>query len=277
MDAPRNGHASGTASAAFRPVALASAPTSAARVGQDSANNPVAEETMPRFPRHPAARMRSAFTLMELMVVIGIMVLMLALAVPTFNVMTGSRSIENAQNAIAATLAQARLSAVRSQAPRGVCFYRDPATDRIAMALVSYDTGNTGIEVVPETDAQFLPKGVDVGFRHNIGPGASDYVYRIPSGQNPENLRGLILFDAKGHIAYRSYGIGDDTEIERRMGASGPVGSYPNATYPFYSQPAFLLADRSAVDDASDKEKYFNDYATVVLVNRYNGTLTRSE
>src|SRR5690606_32022427 len=190
---------------------------------------------------------------------------------------------ESAENIIAASLAQARLSAIRDQAPRGLVFYRDPATDRIAMAMVrvaspgewaSAPPSFNPIEVLAETDAQFLPSGVDIAFRHNTGTGADQYVYRFTTGPL-QGLRGVILFDSRGHIAYRHYGIGRDTELARRLGVSDHEDKYNSGL--LYSQPAFLLADRSAADNAADIKTYYNDNAIVILVNRYNGTLTRSE
>ncbi len=225
--------------------------------------------------RTPQLR-KTAFTLAELLIVIGIMVLMMAVAVPVFNLLTGARSVETAENAIAATLSQTRLSAIAAQAPRGLIFYRDAGTDRIAMARVTYDPATTATEVVAATDQAFLPSGVDIAFRHNTGTGVNDYLYRLPTGDG-QNLRGLILFDAKGQFTYRRWGVAVGSELARRATNDNGINTFPNPTDFFYSQPAFLLFDRSAADNASDLKAYINDNAAVLLVNRYNGTLTRSE
>ena len=80
------------------------------------------------------------FTLAELLVVIGIIVLALAMAMPAFNYITGSRSNEAAINVISATLNAARTQALNDTTTDavdyGVLFYRDPATERTMMALV---------------------------------------------------------------------------------------------------------------------------------------------
>src|SRR5256885_17014890 len=79
---------------------------------------------------------RTAFSLTEILIVIGLIVLMLALALPAFNFITGGKSIDGAMNQISAFLSRARTEAVGLQEVRGVMFYIDPATERQMMALV---------------------------------------------------------------------------------------------------------------------------------------------
>lgn len=218
------------------------------------------------------------FSLAELLVVIGIMVLVALIAVPAFSFITGSRSIENAHNIVAANVARARLDAIKHQEHRGVVFYRDANTDRVVMAMVrTVDRAGflpdgtplpDDIEIVPGTDVVPLPSGVEIAFRHTVGSG---YLYRV----EPEDLRGVILFDSKGHFASKPYGLGDGSEVARRLGITAYTWGFDGQL--FYSQPAFLLADRSATNDAANQVQYLDQNASVVLINRYNGALTRSE
>src|SRR4051794_38989018 len=71
---------------------------------------------------------RRGFTLTELLVVIGVIVLMLAMAVPLFNVFSGSRSVEGGQNMVSAMLQRARARALAMQERRGIFFFEDQAT-----------------------------------------------------------------------------------------------------------------------------------------------------
>src|SRR4051812_33729001 len=88
-------------------------------------------------PPMPACLHRPhAFTLTEILVVLGVIVLMLAMAIPAFNFIAGGRSVEGATNQISAFLARARADAVGLQEVRGVMFYLDPATDRPTLAQV---------------------------------------------------------------------------------------------------------------------------------------------
>lgn len=75
--------------------------------------------------------MRRAFTVVELLIVIGIIVLMLALAVPAFNLLMGSRGEQATANQIAALIARSRQNALRGVDDySGVLFYRTPADGR---------------------------------------------------------------------------------------------------------------------------------------------------
>jgi prepilin-type N-terminal cleavage/methylation domain-containing protein len=79
---------------------------------------------------------RTAFTLIELLVVIGIIVLIVTLAIPAFNIITGGRSIDSAQNQVSAILGRARADAVGLQEERGVFFYQETAGGRVTAAIV---------------------------------------------------------------------------------------------------------------------------------------------
>lgn len=80
---------------------------------------------------------RKAFTLIEILVVISIIVILAALTVPVFNVLTGSRSIDGATNTISSMLAQARAQALSRQQPIGLAIFTDVTRDRVALGLVS--------------------------------------------------------------------------------------------------------------------------------------------
>jgi type II secretory pathway pseudopilin PulG len=79
---------------------------------------------------------RRAFTLMEILIVIGLIVLIIALAVPAFSFITGSRSVDAGENLVSAMLSRARSEAMLSNRVAGVAFFRDTIKDRTAMAIV---------------------------------------------------------------------------------------------------------------------------------------------
>jgi type II secretory pathway pseudopilin PulG len=90
-----------------------------------------------RSIHNPQSAIRNAFTLTEILIVIGIIVLMHALAVPAFNFITGSRSHNGAENIISAMLGRARAYAIQNQVEAGVVFFVDPATARTTMAIIT--------------------------------------------------------------------------------------------------------------------------------------------
>ena len=90
----------------------------------------------PTVGRGPVARRRRAFTLIEILVVMGIIILLIALALPAFSFITGSRSAEAASNQIAAALSVARSQAIGLQKTRGIAVYRDVNNDRSVAAII---------------------------------------------------------------------------------------------------------------------------------------------
>ncbi len=91
----------------------------------------------PPQPAPAAGRQRTGFTITEVIVVIGIIVLLIGLAVPAFSIISGGQSREGAQNVVAAALGRARAEAINKGEYTGVYFFRDTSRDRYALMLVS--------------------------------------------------------------------------------------------------------------------------------------------
>ena len=100
-------------------------------------------ETQSKIPNRkskiPSSR---AFTLTELLVVMGLIVLLITISVPAFRFLTGNRSVEGATNVLSAMLGRARADTIGLQEVdgvrlyRGVALYRDAVTQRVAGAFV---------------------------------------------------------------------------------------------------------------------------------------------
>jgi Tfp pilus assembly protein FimT len=95
---------------------------------------PAAQHSAFSIHRSPLAL--RAFTLIEILIVIGLIVLIIALAVPAFSFITGSRSVDAGENLVSAMLGRARAEAIRNNRIAGVAFFRDAVSQRAAMALV---------------------------------------------------------------------------------------------------------------------------------------------
>lgn len=98
---------------------------------------------------------RRAFTLTEILIVVAVIVLLLALAMPAFNFITGGRSEDSAMNQISAMLARARTEAEGVQEPRGIMFYFDPVSQRDMMCIVK------ATDPIPTLDSQ--DRSLDLG------------------------------------------------------------------------------------------------------------------
>jgi type II secretory pathway pseudopilin PulG len=293
---------------------------------------------------------RAAFTLNELLIVIAIIVLMIAVALPAFNALSGSRSIASAQNQVSAYLGQARVEAIGVQETRGVMFFYDPATARVHMAMVrdsQYDNGDgvTYLDLVPDRDIVALPTGIllqtidsaavnagnarqDDGYiGYNIsaasggGPVTPDSTIITPYG-------GVILFDSYGKLLSVKYGFRCSQNSASQTGtytamasllAKGDVNSVglalssakdfipsavANPANPMFSQLGLVLFDAQGFTSQSftatdiqiaggtygtvstpyasppseaDEEDWIDKNGTLLLVNRYNGTLVKGE
>ncbi len=99
----------------------------------------------PTHPR-PAPSPRRGYTLVEMLIVIGIIVLMVGIALPAFRAITGGRSEEGATNQVTSMLARARADAIATQQPRGVAVFTD-ATGQCRVAEVGAVTFGMWVKV----------------------------------------------------------------------------------------------------------------------------------
>ncbi len=232
------------------------------------------------------------FTLAEVTVVIAIIVLLLAMAVPAFNYITSNRSAEAAQNQIAGMLARARAEAIYRNGQAlaggkfvtgvGVAFFVDTATARMTTAIISADDQTTAaVDVVmdntgatpptPLYESQTLPNGVGIQLVND----ATNLYSRV--GDTDTSIAGpraaVVLFDGQGRLVSKSYTIAANSYLAGRMNTGAPTGT-------LVSQFGGGIYDTKGYDNqttATDKDNWLKDNALPFLVNRYNGTLLKSE
>jgi prepilin-type N-terminal cleavage/methylation domain-containing protein len=193
------------------------------------------------------------FTLNELLVVTAIIVLLLGLAIPAFNAISGQRSLDVASNTISAYLGRARAEAIGLGRPTGVLFYRDARTGRVGMTIVQQadpkifattveqirEQYPIWLDALPERETVLLPVGVGVQTVNPGYPGAgasgevdrylgfnARNAYSAASFASPNmgteaspNVGGVILFGSNGQL------------LSSIVGLRGWLGTSANATY----------------------------------------------
>jgi prepilin-type N-terminal cleavage/methylation domain-containing protein len=187
----------------------------------------------------PAAR-RSAFTLPELLVVVGVMAILTLIAVGAFRSLTGSKSVESANNQLAGILGRARGEAIALQETRGIAFFLDSDTQRVQVIEVhqsqypSSPPANPAeiyLDAVADRDVLLLPDGVGIQMIDDsivVDPGTPpNYPYddvrqndayigfnKAPPGFNRASptadsftFGGAILFDSYGRVIQKRFGF----------------------------------------------------------------------
>ena len=177
--------------------------------------------TNTRTSRRPAA-----FTLVEMTVVLGLLALLLALAIPTLDVLKQNRSVGGASDRVDSLLGRARALAVEQQQAHGLALFFDPATERVLAAIVQSQPrppyAGTGVGyflgLVDDARIVELPPGVlfqeyvTVGFDRYFGFSRAAFQYNAAGSfaeinQEDDNspldlIPGpVVMFDARGQIA----------------------------------------------------------------------------
>lgn len=168
----------------------------------------------------PHSHCRPAFTLPELLVVIGIIVMFIALAIPALNVLSGSRSIAVGENNLSAALVRAREEAIGLQQIRGLLFTLDPGSDRVVATVVQTTAAPPApyspplanmiwLDTVPNRDHLSLPAGIRLQTSFDSAGGTERYMgyNSVGFGDLPTKLGGVILFDGEGRLIARRYGF----------------------------------------------------------------------
>jgi type II secretory pathway pseudopilin PulG len=212
-----------------------------------------------------------------MVVVIGIIILIIAVAVPAIRSLTGTRSIDAGYNTLSALVTQAREEAVGLQEVRGVLFYLNPVNDRVEAVIVQQTPPPATVptpapvyylDVVPNRDYVVLPPGIGV---QTVNSPTTTYTdkylgfnptatFGSPSATNVL-YGGVILFDGNGRLVSATYGFKlFTTDVSGNMVATNlatmlAVNASPQpqfdlvpmaGTAPLSSQFGFVLFDREA-------------------------------
>lgn len=192
-----------------------------------------------------ASKSYRAFTLTEILVVIAIIVLLIGIAIPALGLLTGSRSIDRAENNLSAMLGRARADAIGLQRCTGVLFFIDPTSQNVTLAevysTVDGDAEPLRLDLLPDRDFTPLPKGVMAQTIDNavLTSGKRDddgyigFNQIAVSGGDVKTISpfgGVILFDRNGSLVSKVYNFrglkeaGMNTELYNLLMAGTVTG-----------------------------------------------------
>ena len=234
--------------------------------------------SLPTAYRLLPTNLNPGFTLIEMLIVIGVIILALAMAVPAIRALTGAKSEQAAQNVVSAYLASARADAVGIQDIEGVLFYLDPGTNRVTLVEVAQSPFQTndvpgviyldlegGVHNGKSRDPLLLPPGVrlmtikDYGVKNDpfMNSRYLGFNYFPPAASPNAQLGGVILFNGNGRLYTGSYGFRFVTTNTTGQPTSSALSAIvfgnttPSANWPpktsnlsLSSQIAFTLFDR---------------------------------
>lgn len=259
---------------------------------------------------------RRGFTITEMLIVVGIISLIVTLSVPAVNAIAGNRSIDAAQNQLAAIIGRARQDAIGQQQAYGVLMFQDQNTGRTDVVEVYFpDQVNPMVlGLAPSRDEYLLPTGVSFRMVEAIPSaytsmscimfnGRGEFVVApwavltsplpVPSFALPQPIASSIALGNRIAHSMPTLPPGMITPISSplQMTVANPITQAPSTitatvlidpTQP-NSPSAFgfiVFQDEGAYRNdfaANPATTYMNDNGVTFLVSKYTGHLLRSE
>ena len=248
-----------------------------------------------RLPSPVSRASARAFTLVELMAVMTIMLIMAVITIPAFAKMFQNNNQVAAMNEISAMISQGRALALKMHQQVAVVFYEE-TTANVPTGSSAY-TGETAIALAiapqgqPENGSststplyfepylaapvQYLPKGMVVAALTSTTAGVSGLLNVATNGSTAGQCR-AIVFDAAGHMVLRSY----LDAMPNPDGAVDYVDWQFNGTLSAVSSPGVMAYEPSALPasataSSSALAAYLTANNDVFIVNSYTGDVLR--
>jgi prepilin-type N-terminal cleavage/methylation domain-containing protein len=230
---------------------------------------------------------RHAFTLIEILVVMSIIIILIAVSIPTIKALTKGNNEKQAVNLITAMLANARATAISTHKTSGVVVYEYPSANSAPSGFTDTTSyiqliTQSGIDVnskfrtfirVPRTDPQRLPKGIQVA---TLDTGTNQF--RTEASTASGGRCRVILFDSTGQmVLYNSLATDSSLSTDAIAQAWNIDGSGITKTA---SSPGFVIYDANLFNashqaNSANDNTWLRQNADILVVNPYTGTIIR--
>lgn len=220
---------------------------------------------------------RRGFTLTELLTVIGIIVIILGVTLPSMNYLMKGNAQKQSINVVTAYIASARATAINSRQPVAIVFFEEAiGTDRwdnnqtaVQLLRGNASAGHMVLSPIPGRDKpEYLPRGIRVATLASTGS-----VQEVGNDDATKPCR-VILFDGSGQMMLINNLIASETN--QGWAQSLNSGSAADRS----STPGIVLYDGreydSAVNDAGkDGATWLANNADLLIINAYTGNVIR--
>jgi|GEM_PF-1744876 len=227
---------------------------------------------------------RGAFTLLELLVVMAIVLIILAVSFPAYQrIMTGNNRKE-AINSISVQVAAARSLALASQRETGLLFYEDPANRRqTAMVLVqALQTTANGTEYggIADRSPVLLPAHVKVA---TLSAGTAGPSFQHEGNSGGGSLR-IILFDEQGGAvirdSLRGFKLGQPgdpraAQAAWNLGDPSATSTTGGSTLALVVYDAAAWTEETAGMSADERSQWLMGNTDMITVHPYTGLVQR--
>jgi prepilin-type N-terminal cleavage/methylation domain-containing protein len=256
-------------------------------------------------PLHKISHRRHAFTLIELMVVIGIMVIILAVSIPGLKAMTKGNDTAQATSMVSSLIANARSIAISQGRIAGVAFYEansgkagQTQAAYVVQDIVTSVNTNQNLFLMPLAGGtiQQLPRGAKIVGLQTADPinPASGNVGTLNVGSTITAVTTVparvVLFDEGGQLLVRAKMVLDAPTSTTVQSTKDTLTSWAtdwagfwastsqapsNTSTPalvIYSDGEFTSANPSGTSQ-SVQNQWLLQHAKVLVINAYTGTV----
>ena len=254
---------------------------------------------------------KAAFTITELLVVIGIMVILITLVTPAFTKMFRSHRQAAASNLINSALTYAKAHAAATQQYAGLRFQFDrdgPLNGRQYIVLIEKAAITSQYEYRPVADRKPtpIPKGIGILSGELDSPSIVPNDYLDDSDENPYCLKGAttftIIFSPTGQMVSRGVEVRGRDQYDAVLNTIAVVDDGDALLYddgfrgssirpPVWcvEEPGtsgFYIFDQTIMADLEYSDTRYTDYISRyesdptirrVLINAYTGTIIEDE